>query len=175
MAAIVVTETVRNYRADLEKRSPQRLAEAVWPTSGQSGAGLKAQQTVLGEPDFIVYGTTDTNTADSDAINLSDEGVTFPDGHARMIWVRAYVADDNGMGVVEAKAIVDGGTTPIVVQDAASADPLVSGLAGTPAIDIEVATNEVIIEAVGITDVDCRWVIEVRVGDLVRLPYIATT
>lgn len=173
MAAIVVSQTISNYRPDLEKRSDQRLNEAVWPTS--SAGAPKSRQTLLGEPDFIVHGTTDTNTADSDAINLSDNGVVFSDGHARMIWVRAYVADDNGMGVVEAKAIVDGGATPIVVQDAASADPLVSGLAGTPALDIEVATGEVIVEAVGITDVDCRWVIQIWVGDEIRLPYIPTT
>lgn len=176
MAAIVVSSITNNYLA-LPKSSPQRISMAVWPTGGGAGSddGRKAQQCLLGQPDFIVYGTTDTNTAASPAIDLTAQGVTFPDGTQRIIVAKARVADDNGQGLVETKGIVDGGSTPIVVTDSADADPLVSGLAGTPTLVMSVSTANVILTAVGITDVDCRWVIEVYIGDAVPLAYIPTT
>lgn len=175
MAAIVVYSITNNY-LPLPKDSPQRISMAVWPTGGGAGSDdcRKAQMGLLGQPDFIVYGTTDTNTSGT-AINLTSQGVTFPDGTQRLIRTVARIADDNGQGVVEGKVMVDGGATPIVVTDSASADPIVSGLAGTPTLVASVSTADVILTAVGITDVDCRWVIEVYVGDAIPLAYIPTT
>lgn len=173
MAAIVVSSVVNNYLS-LSKTSPQRISMALWPTGANASDGAKAQNTLLGGPDFIVHGLTDTNTTGT-ALDLTAQGVTFPDATQRIIIARARIADDNGQGLVETKAIVDGGATPIVVTDSADADPLVSGLAGTPTLVLSVSTANVILTAVGITDVDCRWVIDVYVGDAIPLAYIATT
>jgi hypothetical protein len=173
MAAIVVSSITNNF-LPIAKTSPQRISLALWPTGGNAGEGAKAQNALLGGPDFIVYGTTDTTT-NGTAIDLTAQGVTFPDGTQRIIVAKARIADDNGQGLVETKAIVDGGATPIVVTDSADADPLVSGLAGTPTLILSVSTANVILSAVGILDVDCRWVIEVYVGDAIPLAYIPTT
>lgn len=122
-------------------------------------------------PDFIVTGTTDTNTADSDAINLSDEGVAFPEGYHRRIEIDAWAADDDGVGFVRHVAIIDGGSTPIVADQNGDA-ALDDGVAAAFTIDVEVVSNEVIIEAVGASSDNLRWHIEVRVGDPVPLPYL---
>ncbi len=172
MAAIVVTSLVNNYRV-LPTDSPQRISEAVWPTGvSLSADARKSQQTLLGEPSFIVQGTTDTNTANSDAINLTTQGVTFPAGTVREITVVAYVVDGAAAGKVTAACMVIGGTTPAISGE-------VSMIAGTqtsqaygtvePTIDFEVVANEVIIEAVGEgADVN-TWFIEVYVGRLMPL------
>ena len=174
MAAIVVTKVVDNW-LPLPKSSPQRISMAVWPTGlGNAEDARKAQQQLLGQPDFIVEGTTDTSDADSDAINLSDQGVTFPDGTQRTLYVEASVADNDGQGLIIGRAVIDGGATPIVSDESVDGT-LDDGLAGAPSLDFEVVSNEVIIEAVGITDVDCRWVIRVWVSDAIPLAYIATT
>lgn len=174
MAAIVVSSITNNY-LPLPKSSPQRISMAVWPTSSVGEDCRKAQAGLLGQPDFIVEGTTDTSTGTSTAIDLTAQGVTFPDGTQRIVRAIARVADNDGQGLIESKSIVDGGATPIVVTDSASADPLVSGLGGTPTLTLSVSTANVILTAVGILDVDCRWVIEVYVGDAIPLAYIATT
>lgn len=174
MAAIVVSSIDNNF-LPLPKSDPMRISMAVWPTGGIAEDCRKARANLLGEPDFRVYGTTDTNTAGSTAIDLTAQGVTFPDATQRIIVARARIADNDGMGLVESKSIVDGGSTPIVVTDSASADPLVSGLAGTPTLVMSVSTANVILTAVGILDVDCRWVIDVFIGDAIPLAYIATT
>ena len=174
MAAIVVSSVVNNY-LPLPKDSPTRISMAVWPTGGPDAETCRrAQMGLLGQPDFIVHGLTDTDTADSDAINLSDYGVTFPDGTQREITVKARVADNDGQGLLICRAVVDGGATPIISDEAVDGT-LDDGLAGAPSIDFEVVSNEVIIEAVGHTDVDMRWVIEVYVSDAIPLAYIATT
>jgi hypothetical protein len=173
MAAIVVSSIVNNY-LPLPKSDLSRISMAVWPTGGIPEQCRKAQAILLGEPDFRVHGTTDTNTTGT-ALDLTAQGVTFPDATQRIIVAKARIADDNGQGLVETKGIVDGGSTPIVVTDSADADPLVSGLAGTPTLVMSVSTANVILTAVGITDVDCRWVIDVFVGDAIPLAYIPTT
>lgn len=170
MAAIVVSETVSRWTG--KPRSRAAYLGALEPNSAEALKDLETM--VLGLPHFEVFGTTDTNTADSDAINLSDQGVTFPDGTQRIIYVEASVADDDGQGLIIGRAIVDGGSTPIVNDEEADGT-LDDGLAGAPTLDFEVVSNEVIIEAVGIADVDCRWVIRIWVGDAIPLPYIATT
>jgi len=170
MAAIVVTRIQNNF-LPLDKSSPQRLSMALWPTGGNPGDGAKAQAVLLGSPDFVVYGTTDTNTAGSTAIDLTAQGVTFPDGTQRVIYAVAHIADNDGQGLVESKSIVDGGATPIVVTDSADADPLVSGLGGTPTLVLSVSTANVILTAVGISAVPCRWVIDVYIGDALPLAY----
>lgn len=180
MAAIVVSRTDVNW-SPLAKESPQRVSEAVWPTGGANGP--QAQQGLLGQPDFIVYGTTDTNTADSDAINLSTRGVPFPANTLREITVVAYVGDGALVKKVTAAALIIGGTTPAIggeVQAVASVGAATSdsvttstyGGAMTVSIDFEVVANEVIIEAVGESGDVNTWIIQVFVGRLFPLTLV---
>jgi hypothetical protein len=180
MATFAVTRTTNNWTV-LPKDSPQRISEAVWPTGGFSG--LASQQGLLGQPDFIVYGTTDTNTADSDAINLSDMGVNFPADTLREIVVVAYAADGSAACKRTAAALVIGGTTPSFggeAQEVASVGAATSdsvsvasyGDAPVVTIDFEVVNNEVIVEAVGESGDAVTWVIEVYVGRLIPMTLV---
>jgi len=197
MAAIVVSSPTPAYCQRLEDLSRPVLLKlgldgvGLEPTTAEEALGLTAGEiarqalelALNGYVTLKVQGTTDTNTADSDAVNLSDVGVTFADATFRRIEVFARCADNDGMGCVFAAAVVDGGTTPIVTdaQDATggtdttavSALSITGGLAGAPLIDIEVVSNEVIVEAVGISSVDVRWDIDVRVYPAVSLAYFA--
>lgn len=145
---------------------------------GDATARKDLETMVLGLPHFVVTGTTDTNTADSDAINLSDMGVTFPAATMRHIRVRAYVSQGSETGFIEHVAAISGadGTTPEVDGQVALVN-LTDAVDATndPAIDVEVAANEVIIEAVGDTTVNTRWYIEVYVGEIIPLAFLADT
>lgn len=180
MAAIVVSSTTVNW-SPLSKDSPQRVSEAVWPTGGANGPA--AQQGLLGQPDFVVYGTTDTNTEDSDAINLSTRGVPFPANTLREITVVAYVGDGSAVKKITAAALIIGGTTPAIggeAQDvesvgAETSDSVTTATYGgalTASIDFEVVNNEVIIEAVGESGDVNTWVIEVYVGRLMPMTLV---
>ncbi len=183
MAAIVVTRTENNFLA-LGKADPSRISQAVWPTGGSSASdGAKCQQGLLGQPDFIVYGSTDTNTADSDAINLSDNGVSFPANTLREITVVAYVGDGSAVKKITAAALIIGGSTPAIggeAQDVASVGATTSdsvttasyGGALTISIDFEVVSDEVIIEAVGESGDVNTWVLEVYVGRLMPMTLV---
>jgi hypothetical protein len=182
MAAIVVTKTVNNF-LELSKDDSSRISQAVWPTGGISATnGFKCQQGLLGQPDFIVYGTTDTNTADSDAINLSDNGVKFPANTLREITVVAYVGDGSVVKKITAAALIIGGSTPAIggeAQDAPSTtganDSVTTasyGGAMTISIDFEVVSDEVIIEAVGESGDVNTWVLEVYVGRIIPMTLV---
>lgn len=173
MTAIVVSKTVSRWTGnELSRAQYLRALE-----QNNDTARKDLETMVLKMPHFEVYGLTDTNTADSNALDLTAQGVTFPDGTQRIVYVEASVADDNGQGLLVYRFQVDGGSTPIVT--AVQADSAInlddSGLAGAPTLDFEVATANVVIEAVGIADVDVRWVIRVWVSDAIPLAYIATT
>ena len=170
MAAAVITKTVSRWTGDEASRASYLKA-----LEQNSATALKLLETlVLGLPHFEISFTTDTNTA-SVVLNLTTQGVTFPDGTQRIIYSRLRTADNDGMGVVEGKVMVDGGSTPIVVTDSASADAIVSGLGATPTLVASVATADVVFTFTGPADVDHRSILEVWVGDAVPLAYIATT
>lgn len=170
MAAIVVSKTVNRWTGN--HASPAAFRRALEP--GDENARKDLETMVLGLPHFEVHGLTDTNTADSDAINLSDLGVLFPDATQVNLYVEAAVADNDGQGLLICRATVDGGATPIISDESVDGT-LDDGLAGAPSLDFEVVSNEVIIEAVGVLDVDMRWVIRIWVGDPIPLAYIPTT
>jgi hypothetical protein len=167
MAAIVVSKTVSRWTGNECNRAGYMRALE----TGSETARKDLETMVLGLPHFEVYGTTDTNTAASPAIDLTAQGVVFPDGTQRLIVVNARVADNDGQGVIQTKTIVDGGSTPIVVTDSADADPLIAGVNGTPTAVISVSTANVILTAVGISAVPVRWLIEIWVGDALPLTY----
>lgn len=173
IASVVVTSFYSETLRAIRKSNPfQLLFKALQGGSveNQLAARMVADQN---GPDFVITGTTDTNTAASPAIELVANGVTFPDGAHRYVTVRATVADDDGVGVVEAKAIIDGGTTPIVVADLVDADTIAGGVATAPTLTIVAGASTLTINAVGASADNLRWNIEVRIGDLVPLPYLA--
>lgn len=183
MAAIVITRTVNNF-TPLAKDNPSRISESVWPLGGSSADnGAKCQQGLLGQPDYIAFGTTDTNTADSDVINLTTLGVSFPANSLREIKVVAYAGDGALVKKITAAALIVGGTTPAIggeAQDTPSVGAVTSdnittasyGGAMTISIDFEVVGNDVIIEAVGESSDVNTWIIEVYVGRLMQLTLV---
>src|SRR5690606_26234481 len=139
---------------------------------GNETARKDLETMVLGLPHFEVYGTTDTDTADSDAINLSDQGVTFPAATQRTITVEAFVAQAAETGYIKYVATVNGadGTTP-EVDGAVALVNLTDAVDATqdPFILVEVTSNKVIVNVEGDTNVDTRWVLHVYVSDAVPL------
>jgi hypothetical protein len=174
--AAIASVVVQNFYSEtlraIRKSNPGQLL--LKAQQGGSPENLLAARMIADPqaPDFIVTGTTDTNTADSDAINLSAQGVTFPDAAHRLIRIDAWAADEDGVGFVRHLAIIDGGATPIVADQIGDAN-LDDGVAAAFTLDVEVATNQVIIEAVGASSDNLRWYIEVYVGDLIPIPYLA--
>ena len=85
MAAFVALETVNNYRG-IANGSRRHLREAF---DGGSSDADRSLARVMGEPHFVIRGTTDSNTAaaSSPVISLSDYGVDFPADHVRNVVV----------------------------------------------------------------------------------------
>jgi hypothetical protein len=134
MAAFVRTSFTNNYLT-LPKGSPQRISTAVWPTGGNPGDGEKAQAALLRQPDFIIAGTTDTNTAVLNAgaaqsfmVNLSDEGVTFPAGFDRDIVIECWTRDEDGPNYQKIQQTVRGSATaPAATGGVRNLGPKVGG------------------------------------------------
>lgn len=174
MAAIVVSKTVSRWTG--HEKSRASYLSALAPNDETARKDLETM--VLGLPHFEVYGTTDTNTATSVALNLSDQGVTFPAGTQRNVLVRAYVAQAAETGFIEYEATVNGadGTTPEVDGSTLIANQTDAvDATADPGITVVVTSNEVLVNASGDTDVDTRWVIHVWVTDAIPLPFLATT
>jgi hypothetical protein len=111
MAAFVATNTIRRY-LDREKRDDiKRLKDAAFEGGDD---GLKAFSQLMQLPDFIIQGTTDSNTAaaSSPVISLSDEGVTFPADHYRDIEVETWAANGSNCYRFRTRQRILGGTNP---------------------------------------------------------------
>lgn len=171
MAAIVVTQLISRWTGNEKSRAA--YLRALEP--GDLTALKDLETMVLDLPHFEIYGTTDTNTADSDAINLNDQGVTFPAGFKRLIEVHAFVADGSTTAYRKAQALITGGTTPVIEGELVVGNDTVDTnpdfITATPVVtfDFEVVSDEVIIEAVGESSDVVTWVIHVFVSDLIRL------
>ncbi len=135
MAAFVRTSFVNNY-LNRPKDDPSRISLAVWPTGGLSGEGLKAQGALLRRPDFIITGTTDSNTAVLNAgaaqsylVNLSDEGVAFPANFDRDIIIECWTRDETGPNYQKIQQTVRGSATaPAATGGVTNLSPKVGGL-----------------------------------------------
>lgn len=133
MAAFVRTSFVNNYR-NLPPGSPQRITESVWP-AGTGTDGPKSQQQLLRQPDFIITGTTDSNTAVLNAgaaqsymVNLSDEGVTFPANTDRDIIIECWTRDESGPNYQKILQTVRGSATaPAATNGVINLSPKVGG------------------------------------------------
>lgn len=117
MAAFVRTEFISNYR-NLPRDARQRLSEA---QGAGLGANYQSLQQLLRRPDFIVKGTTDSNTAvlnsnnpQSYLVNLSDDtddvgndvAVEFPAGYERDILIECWTEDETGPNYQKIKQCV---------------------------------------------------------------------
>jgi hypothetical protein len=131
MTAFVRTKLINNYRA-LPPGSSQRITEAVWP----AGTDGKSAQSLLRQPDFIIEGTTDDNTAvlntgaaQSYLVNLSGEGgVAFPAGFDRDIIIEAWTRDETGPNYQRFMQTVRGSATaPAVTGGVRNLGPKVGG------------------------------------------------
>jgi len=114
MAAFVATNTIRNYIDRLKQDDAKRLKDALF---GDAGAdSRKSVSQILGLPDFIIDGTTDTNTAaaSSPVISLSDEGVTFPANTYRDIIVETHAGNGSNAYRYVTRQRVLGGTDPVL-------------------------------------------------------------
>lgn len=194
MAAIVVSH-VDAYCARLEQYSPRALVAmgldgtGLAPNSTETALGLTAskiaeQALELGTKGYVtlrVQGTTDTNTADSVAIDFGDRGVTFADATFRRIEALASIADADGMGFERAQCVADGGSTVIatvaqaLTSTAVLADDLSGGLSATHGLTFALngAADAVELNAIGASGVDARWDIECRVYPATALAYFA--
>jgi hypothetical protein len=111
MAAFVATSTLRRY-IDRDKRDDvKRLKDAVFE-GGDVGMASVGQ--IFQLPDFVIQGTTDSNTAaaSSPVISLSDEGVSFPANTYRDIFVETWAANGSNAFRYRTRQRVLGGTDP---------------------------------------------------------------
>lgn len=111
MAAFVQTNLVRNYIDRNKLNDVKRFKDA---TNGDSTESPKAVAQILGNADFIIEGTTDSNTAaaSSPVISLSDEGVTFPANTYRDIVVETWAANGSNCFRFRTRQRILGGTNP---------------------------------------------------------------
>jgi len=110
MAAFVQTELVNSFRP-IANGSRRHLREAF---DGGSSAADQSLARVMGEPHFVIRGTTDSNTAaaSSPVISLSDYGVDFPADHVRNVVVDTLAWNGSNRYRFVTSQQVLGGTNP---------------------------------------------------------------
>lgn len=166
MAAPVIQQVVSRWTGNQKSRS--NYLRALEP--GNLTALKDLETMVLGLPHFEVYSTSDTNTAGT-VLDLTAQGVTFGDATSRVLISKTYVATNVGQGLLESKAIVDGGATPILTTDFVDADAVTAGLAAVPTMTPSVSTANVIYTYTGTSALPTRIVLHVWVGESVPLAY----
>jgi hypothetical protein len=112
MAAFVATQTINNYIDRNKLDDSKRFKDAYQGDAGD--VSRKSINQINGQPDFIILGTTDTNTAaaSSPVISLSDSGVTFPTDHYRDITVFTTAANGSNAYRFWTRQRILGGTNP---------------------------------------------------------------
>lgn len=128
MAAFVRTGLTSNF-IDRPNDARQWLGDA---TAGGSEDSRKAFNKVMRNPDFVITGTTDSNTAvlnagaaQSYALKLVSEGkVSFPNGFDRNIDIVCYTKDTSGLNFQSFRQTVRGGATnPTLVNGVSNLGP----------------------------------------------------
>jgi hypothetical protein len=82
---------------------------------GTAAQTATAQAEILRKPDFSAEIQTTTDTADLEALDLTQEGVTFPARTIREIRVKSHCLTDNDHFYYEWTESVLGGTTPVLM------------------------------------------------------------
>lgn len=159
MAAIVVTKTVNRYQ-DRIKADRKHLADAIVGGSDQALKSLEVN--ILQLPDFEATGTTDTNTATSPILNLTDLGVPFAADTGRMIHVISAAWIGTAGGTQMNHALVRGhATTPVVEKLGQYGDFAV----GAEEQTVAVQSNKVVVNCLGISGDVVTWYVKVWIGD----------
>lgn len=126
-----------------------------------------ALATCTRQPHFKVTGNTVSDET-ADVINLSDQGVPFPENTLRRLDVRAYLrgnaADD---GCLEYAVLIEGGAnTPDVIESALDVDLDTELPSATAELSFHVTGDEVVVRATGTpsgTGGPANWEVEVFV------------
>lgn len=92
----------------------QRLAYAFLGV-GTPAQRRTAQAEILKKPDFSAEVQATTDTSNLQAVDLTDEGVTFPARTVREITLRSWLMTDNDTYFYETKESVLGGATPVLL------------------------------------------------------------
>lgn len=114
MAAFVRTgDIVNNYIDRVKAGDAKRYKDALY---GDSTESQKAVNQILGQPDFIVRGTTDSNTAaaSSSVISLNDNGVSFPANTTRDILVQVVAQNGANRYSFTTRTRILGGSDPTI-------------------------------------------------------------
>jgi hypothetical protein len=82
---------------------------------GTAAQAATAQAELLGQPDFKAEVQATTDTSNVQAIDLTDEGVTFPARTVREIRGKSWLLTDNDTYFYEWTESVLGGTTPVLL------------------------------------------------------------
>lgn len=84
-------------------------------SAGTAAQRVTAQAELDEKPDFRAQANTTDNTAASQVIDLTDEGVTFPASTVRKIRFRSIARSDNDQWLQEWEQSILGGTTPLLL------------------------------------------------------------
>ncbi len=134
--------------------------------------------------------SADTNTAG--VINLTDNVLVdfLTVGKVRLIEWDCFITADVDAALIERSALVQCAATPVVYSQierltadlaastsirAIGAGDTISTAAVVPTAALTQSSNDVILTCTGITNIDTRWVILVRVYPKKACPLIATT
>lgn len=83
--------------------------------SGTAAQQATARAELNDDPDFAAELQATTDTSNLQAVDLTDEGVTFPANTVRTIRLRSWVMTDNDRYFYETQEDVLGGTTPVLL------------------------------------------------------------
>lgn len=202
-AAVLSSITPPAYCGRLEQFGKRELlamgvdGTGLQPTTAEAALGITAgsiaEQALClalnGYVEFTLTMAADTNTAG--VVNLTDTlGIDFlsPD-HSRRLDAEVFVSADVDKGLVKEEVLVACAATPIVYRllqgftadAAAAANARAAGagdwsvaLLGAAAVFSQ-SSNDIILTLTGISNIDTRWVVKIRVYPKVAHPLIATT
>lgn len=177
MAASVTSLTGRFDPETRDQASPGRIIFLGIFGGGTSIQRQTARNEVLHRPDFIVTGRMDVAGETLTAINLTDQGVTFPAGTIRPIDVECFVTGNLGasteMFYTRKREVIIGGTTPVLGVVIGAIDTNLAGATGDgfttadPALDFIMSTNDVTLRLTneGATEIN-NFVLKVTIGKL---------
>lgn len=120
MAVFARTFFANNYIDRVKQGDTKRFKDAM---NGDGTESLAAVNQILRNPDFVIKGTTDTNTAALSAgaassiqVNLSTEGVSFPANTVRRIDILTETRDGALRNFQHIQQWVLGGTDPTLIR-----------------------------------------------------------
>lgn len=203
MAAAVFTRTPAPYLNRLENFETRALlgiglgnsfdvtdAERALGITPGSACKQALDLATKGYAEFEFAMSADTNTAG--VINLTDTLLVdfLSAGYCRLVEWDAFVTADVDAALIERSALVQMAATPIpysqierLTADLAAstsirafgAGDLISTAAVVPTAAMTQSSNDIILTLTGVTNIDTRWVVKVRVYPKMTLPLIATT